>query len=474
MKLHCILSRGLAATILALAAAHVAAEPADGVLDPTFADDGIAIVGFDTLPGNPIDIALDSVVDSFNRIYLVGTVMTSDGQRIGITRLRADGTLDTNYGPQDVGLVVAPEELGFSLSGVSAAIDLQGRLLIGGTVTKNGNDDFAVCRFGIDGSLDAFPNGLQCVSIAFDLETGNKSDILRDIAVQPDGKIVMVGSAVYNTSQTRLAIARLDTNGDPDVDFIGQGHTVYGLPEGIGKVRLNAIAIQENGKFVVVGDVVLAGFDDTDMVVARLMPNGAPDSTFNDGDFLAVLYPIQSTRDHSFTEVALLPGLPGLLLDQTIMAAGSIESAVGSGLYDGLLAKILPTAIPEAEFGTGGSGYRIDSRGNDLKFNDVKLESNGNILVVGTIVANSNPATTMDYYVTRFLPDGSTDQVGFNPPVGYSLVNLGGSSDIANALVLQKDRIVVVGASLVGTSPPNLDFSAIGLLRDRIFANGYD
>ncbi|MDQ2925870.1 MAG: hypothetical protein M3R43_09990, partial [Acidobacteriota bacterium] len=213
MKLHCIRSRGLAALALALAAAHVSAQPADGVLDPTFADEGIAIVGFDTLPGSPVDIALDSVVDSFNRIYLVGTVNTTGGQRIGITRLRADGTLDTNYGPQDVGLVIAPEQLGFSISGVSAAIDLQGRLLIGGTVTTNGNDDFAVCRFDIDGSLDAFPNGLQCVKVAFDLETGDKSDILHDIAVQPDGKIVMVGSAVYNTSQTRLALARLDTNG---------------------------------------------------------------------------------------------------------------------------------------------------------------------------------------------------------------------------------------------------------------------
>ena len=80
----------------------------------------------------------------------------------------------------------------------------------------------------------------------------------------------------------------------------------------------------------------------------------------------------------------------------------------------------------------------------------------------------------MDYYVTRFRPDGSTDVDGFNPPSGFSLVDLGGSNDMANAIALRNDRIIVAGTSVVGTVPPNTDFSAIGLLRDRIFADGLD
>jgi uncharacterized delta-60 repeat protein len=473
MNLHYNRLRGFAAaTILGLAATHAAAEPADGVLDPTFGDEGITTVAFDIAAANPIDVALDAVADSFGRTYLVGIVTTTDGQRIGITRLRPDGTVDTNYGPDDVGLVVAPEQLGFSLTGVSAAIAPDGRLLVGGTLTTNGNDDFALCRFDVDGSLDAFPNGLQCVKVAFDLsgEGSNESDVLGDIAVQPDGKIVMVGSAVFNSVTTRLAAARLDTNGDLDVDFNGTGRVTYTTPNS-GKSRLDSVAIQTNGKIVAGGNVTLTGFTDTDLLLMRLLPGGTIDTTFSE-DGYAVLFPIQSTRDHALAEIALLPTHPQLILDQTIIAVGSIETGIGTGLHDGLVARINPDGTPNEDF--NATGYRVVTTGHDLVFNDIKREDNGNYLIAGTIVGNANPATTMDFFVTRLLPSGSTDVDGFNPPSGYSLVNVSGSNDIANALALQKDRIIVAGGSLVGTTPPNLDFSAIGLLRDRIFANGFD
>ncbi len=468
--------RGVAAaTLLALAAGQVAAEPADGVLDPNFGTDGITMVAFDTAPANPLDVALDAVVDSFGRTYLVGVAMTSDGQRIAITRLRADGTLDTNYGPDDVGLVVAPEQLGFSLTGVSAAIAPDGRLLVGGTLTTNGNQDFALCRFDIDGSLDAFPNGLQCVKVAFDLngQGGTKADVLGAIAVQPDGKVVLAGSANYSAAITRWAMARLDTNGDLDAAFNdGTGRNSYTTPNSDSSM-LRSIAIARNGKIVAAGDTVLSGFSDTDFLVVRMDPDGKIDETFADEGF-AVLYPFQTTRDHGFRKVLLEPGHPQIVLDQQVIAVGSIESAPGSGLYEGIVARIEPDGTPSAGFGTGGSGYRVDNTGHDLTFNDAVLEANGNLLVAGTIRGNSNPATTLDYYVTRFLPDGSTDQDGFNPPTGYSLVNLDGANDLANAIALRNDRIIVAGTSLVGTVPPNTDFSAVGLLRDRIFANGLD
>lgn len=475
MNMHRNCLRGLAAATLVALAGPACAEPADGVLDPTFGNDGITMVAFDTAAANPIDIALDAVVDSFGRTYLVGVVTTTDGQRIGITRLDASGNVQTSYGPDDVGLVVAPEQLGFSLTGVSAALDPDGHLLVAGTLNTGGNEDFALCRFDVDGSLAAFPNGLQCVKVAFDYDGpgGDKADVLGDIAVQPDGKIVMVGSANYSSSSTRIAVARLDTNGDLDADFnSGMGKISYGVAVDA-SAMLRSVAIARNGKIVAAGEVVLAGFADTDLLLARMDPDGTIDPTFSEDGF-AVLYPFQSTRNHVLRKLVLEPGHPQLVFDQQIVAVGSIETDVGSDLYDGLVARIDVDGMPHEGFGMQGSGYLIDTTGHDLVFNDMVREANGNLLVAGTIRGNSNPATTTDYYVTRFLPDGSTDDDGFNPPTGFSLVNLDGSNDIANAIALQNDRIIVAGGSLVGTTPPNLDFSAVGLLRDRIFANGYD
>jgi uncharacterized delta-60 repeat protein len=472
MTMSCKRSRGLVATILALAAAHAAAAPADGVLDPTFGDEGITMVAFDIAAANPIDTALDAVADSFGRTYLVGVVMTTDGQRIGITRLGTNGSVQTSYGPDDVGLVVAPEELGFSLTGVSAALDPDGRLLVGGTLNDGGNNDFALCRFDIDGSLDAFPNGLQCLKVAFDLG-GTNDDTLRDIAVQSDGKIVMAGSAGFSAELIEGAVARIDTNGDLDTTFNGDGKQFF-LPNNTDSIELTSVAISRNGKLVVGGDAIIDGFTDTDLAISRLLPDGDMDDTFG-GDGTVFLFPFGSTRNHNLSKLILEPGHPQLVLDQQIVIAGSIETEVGSDLYDGLVARIDADGQPSEGFGTEASGYRIDNRGHDLQFNDMVREPNGNLLVAGTIRANSNPATTMDFYVTRFLPDGATDDDGFNPPSGFSLVNLDGSNDIANAIALQNHRIIVAGGSLTSVGPPpNLDFSAIGLLRDRIFANGFD
>lgn len=465
--------RGSIAALFGLAAGVASATPADGVLDPSFADEGKATIAFDIAAANPLDLALDTVTDGFGRVYLIGIVTTNAGQRIGIARLCQNGTLDTNYGPDDVGLVVAPEQAGFSLTGVSAAIDAQGYLLVGGTVTTAGNDDFAVCRFDIDGSLAAFPNGLQCVRVAFDL-AGPDADVLGDIAVQADGKIVMVGSANFNSSIDRLAIARLDVDGDLDSTFnSGLGKASFTTPGSVAS-RLRSVAIARNGKIVVAGDVRMQSHTDTDLLLVRLNPNGGLDTSFASNGF-AVLAPLEAARNQSIRKIVLEPGHPQLLLDQQIVGAGSIETAVGSSVYSGLVARINPDGTPAAGFGTGASGYRIDGTGHDLAFTDLLREPDGSLLAAGTIRANANAATTTDYYVTRFRKDGSTDHDAFNPPSGFSLIDIGGGNDTANAIALQSGRIIVAGASLTASGPPaNLDFSVAGLLRDRIFADGVD
>ena len=470
------LTLAVAAVAAGLAAGAASAEaPADGVLDPTFADAGKAVVGFDISAASPIDHAMDSVVDAFGRVYLVGTVMTSAGARIGITRLRQNGSLDEGYGPDDVGLVVAPEQLGFSLTGIAAALDPQGNLLVGGTVTTDGNDDFGLCRFNIDGSLSAFPNGLQCIKVAFDLDGtgGNQSDVLHDIAVQSDGKILMVGSAVYSATNTRAAVARIDTQGNLDAEFINGGKNSFSPSNGRYS-KLEAVAIQTNGKIVAVGDVELNNFPYDDLLVVRLNADGHPDTALGANGAKVLSYS-DETRDESFNALVLLPGHPQLALDQSFIAVGSIQDQIGSEEHYGLVAAIGADAEPISGFGTGGSGFRIDNTGYDLVFNGVAREASGGLLVAGTIRANANPATTTDYYVTRFLANGSTDHDAFSPPNGFSMIDVDGGNDVGNAIALQSDRIVVAGASLVSAGPPaNLDFSVVGLLRDRIFADGVD
>ena len=93
------------------------------------------------------------------------------------------------------------------------------------------------------------------------------------VAVQPDGKIVIGGDFnAFNTSQ-RNSIARVNQNGQLDLTFNpGLGADNY----------VSAVALQPDGRILIGG-----GFTSVNAAlrygIARLMPNGSVDPTFNPG-----------------------------------------------------------------------------------------------------------------------------------------------------------------------------------------------
>lgn len=463
------------ATMLALCAGPAcAALPLDGALDPSFPVSGKRPIPFQAMDST----AADAVVDGFGRTYLVGSVATGSGVRIGITRLRKDGTTDLGYGPQDVGLVVAPEQPGFDILGTAAALDAQGHLLVGGTLSQNGQSDaFGLCRFDIDGNLATFPNGFQCIRIAFEVFGSSQSADLHDLVVQPDGKIVLAGEVHYSAATTHFVVARLDATGDLDTSFNGTGKVSHAMAGSAGS-RANSAAIARNGKIVLGGEVTLSGRPDSDLLLVRLMPNGSLDGDFGTNGF-ATFAPVQNTRDQAIEKIALLPGDPQLLLDQAIVAAGSIGTAPGSNLTHGLIARINADGKSLTPGFGGGPGYRVDDTGHSLEFNDIALEADGRIAVVGTITAFGTPTASPTFYVTRFLPGGTQD-TAFNAPHGFTTIDVGLSGtgavggDHAGAIALQNGRILVAGHSLASANPLEVDFSVAALVRDRIFGDGFD
>jgi uncharacterized delta-60 repeat protein len=97
---------------------------------------------------------------------------------------------------------------------------------------------------------------------------GNES--ATDVAVQPDGKIVAIGSA----SGHGASLARYNPNGSLDTTFDGDGKlTLRG--DDLGK-----LALQPDGKLVALG-YHGSPDGDTKLVVYRLHPNGAMDTSFD-------------------------------------------------------------------------------------------------------------------------------------------------------------------------------------------------
>src|SRR4029079_5087074 len=131
-------------------------------------------------------------------------------------------------------------------------------------------------------------------------------------------KIVKYISLVISVFLCPIAIYAGNA-GDLDPTF-GSGGKVFANPSGL--IRANAVALQSDGKIVMVG--VATGPDNTDdFAAARLNADGSPDNTFGTGGLVRV--PFATGANEMATAVSIQP-------DGKIIVAGSVE--LGSHGWD--------------------------------------------------------------------------------------------------------------------------------------------
>jgi uncharacterized delta-60 repeat protein len=170
---------------------------ATGQLDTTFGDGGRVVA--DTSAGNwtPADLLLQGD----GRIVAVGYVWT-DGptgwQEMALARYRSDGSPDPSFGTGGVALVRPPptdDPRGMSWASGSmataAAIDAAGRLVVVGRMMGFNQGDVAVTRITTRGAVDTTFNGGGWVRT----DLSGENDEANAVAVQPDGKIVVVATS---------------------------------------------------------------------------------------------------------------------------------------------------------------------------------------------------------------------------------------------------------------------------------------
>lgn len=98
----------------------------------------------------------------------------------------------------------------------------------------------------------------------------NANDLVRALAVQPDGKIIVGGEFTMIAGQTRSRLARLNADGSIDSSFIA---TIVDSP-------IYAIAVQADGRIVIGGGFSQVGGSSRNRL-ARLNADGTLDTAFN-------------------------------------------------------------------------------------------------------------------------------------------------------------------------------------------------
>jgi len=357
-------------------------------------------------------------------------------------------------------------------SATSVALQPDGKIVAAGWLfDETANVDFAVARYGVDGSLDeTFGLHGKVRTDFFGLD-----DVANAIALQPDGKIVVAGTARVGFD-LRIALARYNLDGSLDSTFDFDGKTVtaeapgvaYGVvvqPDGkilvtgshfalvrfngdgsldasfgkAGKVTVDgfgatALTLQPDGKAVVVGFINGSGTGD-DFAVVRFDGDGSPDKAFGMGGIVTIDF---FGSGEVARAVALQP-------DGKIVVGGSAGNSLSIGPYFAV-ARYNPDGSLDATF--DGDGWTTtDLPGFDEVVFGVAIQSDGKILAAGYAFG----ATFYDFTLVRYTSDGAED--GTFGTSGRVTTDFFGRNDGIRGIVLQADgKIVAAGGAQDSTT----------------------
>jgi uncharacterized delta-60 repeat protein len=284
-----------------------------------------------------------------------------------------------------------------------------------------------------DGDLDpAFGSAGKVMT-----DFANSTDIANAVALQADGKIVVVGTTYINNdySGEDFAIARYNPNGTLDATFGTNGKVTTDFP-GLAAVA-SAVVVQPDGKILVAGGAFPQFTFAGDFKVARYNPNGSLDTTFGSGGIVTTSFPGQGSYAFS---LALQP-------DGKIIAAGTDFvnfSSDDSSNTDFALARYRPDGTPDSTFGSGGQITTDFDGFNDDVFS-VLVQPDGKIVAVGSA---KNPVNYYDFALVRYLATGAIDTTFGS--AGRVRTDFGAHNfDQARAAVLQPDgKIVAAGFAI--------------------------
>jgi uncharacterized delta-60 repeat protein/uncharacterized repeat protein (TIGR01451 family) len=295
-----------------------------------------------------------------------------------------------------------------------------GKLVAAGSTYGAANYDFALVRYRPGGSLDpSFGAGGKVVTSISD-----DGDYGRDVAIQADGKIVLVGFS-YSGSDTSFAVARYETDGDLDPTF-GSGGIVT-TTVGSGYSEAHAVVLM--GEKIVVGGYSEVG-GSTDFTLVRYDTSGAPDPTFGTNGIV--------TTDF---------GSEDIVYDLAIDDAGRIVAVGENVSYYMALARYRPEGPLDPSFGRADGRVNADL-GTNSTANAVALQPDGRIVIVG---AASSGLLNRDMAVVRYGRD----------LVMHKTASRGPGDTIAYTLAFSNTGAMAGGVSIMDHLPPNVSVVSV-------------
>jgi uncharacterized delta-60 repeat protein len=406
--------------------------------------------------------------------------------RQDLLRLNPDGTPDASFdagtaSSTGTGLVVEPAS--------------NGQLLVGGEFTQyNGVAHNRLVRLTATGSIDAaftppaFADNLTRLAVQTDGKilvgsespgTGNRPGLVRlntnglldnsfsaitnyvsDLAIQPDGKILIAGISAFAITGSTRAIARLLPNGNLDATFQGSTGFIFGFA----RADNRRLVLQPDGRIVIKTENAAAPLQlntngTLDVSFQSTLPSHTQISslaTTSSGQVLAAgsYFELPNRRNQVVllrTDGSLMPGFSPVLLGNGRVDAIALQSdgmVIAGGSFDEVNGLSVSNLVRFRIDGTLDAGFTPPAGLDYIR--QVVLQPDGKVFVVQADINNQYSYSRL----VRLLPTGAYDG-SFVP--GPRLMYL-------DKLLLQPDgRLVLVADSVGSTTSSNVI---------RLFANG--
>ena len=329
------------------------------------------------------------------------------------------GDLDTSFGVDgQVLLEIIPGEDHFEPKMVLLPDD---SILVAGGC---GNAEmFCLARFKPDGTLDTSfgaPNGY----VTTDIVSG-EDDSPREVVVQPDGKILMIGDCI--DAVQRICMVRYNENGTLDTSFgAPDGYVIFGYHPGDDDEG-ESLALQSNGQIIVAGE---CDFDNY-ICVSRRNSDGSEDATFNGGAGFTEINPSAGDDDED-PEVILQS-------DGKIVIAASCDDR-----DDVCVARFNADGTVDNSFGGAGVNWtRTPILGGFNYVEEVAITTGGRILVAGE-------CNDVNYFCLLAYTSSGVLDTAFNGD-GILLADVAPDWNAAYGLAVQADgKIILSGGCREG------------------------
>ncbi|NUM36053.1 MAG: hypothetical protein HUU50_16045 [Candidatus Brocadiae bacterium] len=418
---------------------------------------------------------------------------------MGVVAQTNPADLDTTFGTNGK---TTTDFAGSNDQALALALLPNGKILAAGYADMTPKTDFALARYNANGTLDTtFGTNGKTTTDFFD-----DADVAFGMAVFPDSKIILVGSAYNGAGADPIfALAKYNANGTLDTTF-GTGGKVTTTFTGTTKSHAFSVIILSDGKILVGGhaDAISTLWD---FALAKYNADGSLDTTFGTGgkvttdfsntqeqgmdmvvladgkillvgctnatpnyNFAMVRYNADGSLDTTFgtngktsTDFA---GTNDIINRAVILAEGKILVTGYSGSEGGnknvALARYSANGILDTTFGTNGK-VTTDFFGADDSGENMKVFMNGKILVVGSAYNGAY----QDFALVRYNADGTLDTT-FGTG-GKSTTNISTMHDWIADIAIQTDgKILVAG----GTSDVSIfDFALARYMGDPVSIN---